>query len=118
MDDAVITDVEVPLVYATTMCLGRCVAFAEKLVRMVWDSCDGGRSITFRAANFVWQAPLSILVSMVFILEAVIVTDAQCSLCGLNTICVTLRIGCNLLLSSLVGSARGAAIYDVLIQIY
>lgn len=46
MDEAVIVDVGDSVAYATTMCLARCIAFAENLGSRIWIGCDGKTSIT------------------------------------------------------------------------
>lgn len=48
---AVVTKVEGLVAYASTMCLDRCIALAEKLEKRIWNDCNGKTLITLEAAK-------------------------------------------------------------------
>lgn len=63
------------------------------------------------------QVSSNILASTLLVPKAVVVIKTQCSLCGLNSVCLMMRIGCELASLSLDGLPRSTATCDVLAQI-
>lgn len=103
--------------YATKMCLGRRIDFAEKLVTGIQNGYDGRSLIMLCALDAIWQDSSSTLSSTVLIPWAAAATKMQCLLCGLSKLCRAKQIGRELPSSSLDGLPRGAATGYVLVRI-
>lgn len=93
VDEAVITNVGLPMAYPTTMGVGIYIVFASRLEKWIGNGRDGTTLIMPRAANISWRVSITNLFLTVWIPMSDVVTITKQLVLGCNKAGRAIRIG-------------------------